>query len=127
MKAPKLFLALGAVLLLSLAMFTGCESSDGGGTHVASNTYYGVGFYDPWYHGHYDDHDHDYDVVVKPPSPGAPGVRPPPGEGGPRPSHPIARPPGGSSRPSVSPRPASRPSIPSTPRAAPRGGGGRRR
>jgi hypothetical protein len=130
MRTPKVSTRLAIILLPALAAFTGCESSDSGGsTHVTSNVYYGVGFYDPYYHGHYD-YDHDHDVVVTPPSPGSPpGTRPPPNQGL-HPSHPIARPPGESSRPpSASPRPAARPmpSIPSTPRAAPRGGGGRRR
>lgn len=97
-------LALGLLLFI----VTGCASSDGGGS-VSGSVYYGVGFYDPWYHGGYDN---DVDIIVTPPSdrPGA----------GARPEHPIAHP------PTSTPRPTPMPSIPSTPRAAPRGGGGRR-
>ena len=98
-----------AALMLSLAALTGCESMDDGSTHTSTSVYYGVGFYDPWYHGHYDD---DYDVIVTPP-PERPGSDP-------RPSHPIARPPA-----SAGPRPTPMRSIPSAPRPAPRGGGRR--
>jgi hypothetical protein len=91
---------------VSLAMwaFTGCESTDGGGS-VSGSVYYGAGFYDPWYYGDYD----DVDIIVTPPErPDAPA----------RPEHPIATPPS-------TPRPTPMPSIPSTPRVAPRGGGRR--
>ena len=115
-------------LLMTVSVFTGCESTDPGSSSKTT-VYYGAGFYDPWYHGEYD---YDYDVVVTPPP-----VNLPPGGGDftPRPEHPIAYPPGDSQRParpstqptprppSVSTRPA--PSIPSTPRVAPRGGGRR--
>lgn len=102
-----------AVLVLALVAFTGCESTDGGSTHTS--VYYGVGYGDPWYHG---DYDYNYDIDVTPP--------PRPGDGGLRPSHPIARPPSAG----VSPRPTPMPSIPSMPRPSPRmggGGGGKRR
>lgn len=111
-----------STLLFAFGMFTGCESTDSGSTQVTSNVYYGVGFYDPWYHGDYHD---DHNVIVTPPrgsSPGqgshpiAPPPGPPPAEGL-RPSHPIASPPDVAARPM--------PSIPSTPRVAPRGGGRR--
>ena len=102
--------ALTALLLVSISLFTGCESTDGGSS--STTVYYGTAFYDPWYHGHYD---YDYDVIVTPPD--RPGSDP-------RPSHPIARPP--ASGGGVSPRPTPMPSIPSTPRVSPRGGGGRR-
>jgi len=91
------------MVVLALGMFTGCESTEGGS--VSGGVYYGVGFYDPWYYGGYDDIDIDIDV------PDRPG----------RPEHPIARPPAAST-----PVPRPLPSIPSTPRAMPRGGGGRR-
>src|SRR5277367_1063931 len=113
MNPSKIPCSLAAALLCALGMITGCESSDGGSTHVTSNNYYGVGFYDPWYYGDYDD---DRDVIIVPPRPVS---RP---DNGLRPEHPIASPPE-VSRPS--PRPT--PSIPSTPRPAFRGGGGGRR
>ena len=125
MKTPKPFARLAVSLLLALAIFTGCESTDSGSTAATSNVYYGVGFYDPWYYG---DYHYDGDIIVTPPSPGSPPVdRPPLSD--PRPSQPIARPPSASPRPTAaSSQPAARPmpSIPSTPRVAPRGGGGRR-
>ena len=126
-------------LLFAGGLFLGCESTDSGSTSTSTTVYYGAAFYDPWYHG---DYDNDYNVVVTPPSGDRPpGNRPPAGGGGgggfaPRPEQPIAKPPGESYRPprpsnqpsarppSASTRPA--PSIPSTPRAAPRGGGRRR-
>ncbi len=125
MKTSRFFLKAIAAVVLMAAMFTGCESTDSGGvTHSSSTVYYGVGFYDPWYHG---DYDHDHNVIVTPPPPGSPpGTVPPPNQGA-RPSHPIARPPVASPRPPVAaPRPVARPmpSIPSKPRATHRGGGG---
>ena len=95
-----------AVVCLALGLFTGCESTDGGGS-VSGSVYYGVGLYDPWYYGGYYD---DPDIIVTPPDRPDRPVRP---------EQPIARPPTVSS-----PRPT--PSIPSTPRMAPRGAGGRR-
>ena len=120
MKGLRFFAKVGATLALVLVAFTGCESTDGGGSSHTS-MYYGVGFYDGWYHGHYDD---DVDVIVTPPrNPGSgwgPGDRPSrPSD--PRPSHPIARPPS-----NIGNRPSSMPSIPSAPRVSARGGGGRR-
>jgi hypothetical protein len=106
MKTPRLFLKSAATLLLALGAFTGCETTDNASTQTT--VYYGVGFSDPWYHGHYDE---DYDVIVTPPD--RPGSDP-------RPSHPIAGP------PSAGARPTPMPSIPSAPRPMPRGGGGRR-
>ena len=120
MRTRSLPLGRFAGLTLALAIFTGCESTDGGGG-ASGSVYYGVGFYDPWYYGGYHD---DPDIVVTPPGPGHP-IHPP--DGGrptppPRPEQPIARPP--PSRPTPAPRPM--PSIPSAPRPMPRGGGGRR-
>jgi hypothetical protein len=111
MNTSKISFTLGAVLLFATGAFTGCETTDGGGTHV-SNSYYGVAYNDAWYHGDYHD---DGDIIVTPPP-----VNPP--DQGLRPSHPIARPPQ-ASRPSQ----PSRPSIPSRPRPSSRGGGGGRR
>jgi hypothetical protein len=82
--------------LLVLAACVGCGSTDGGGSSVSGSVYYGVGVYDPWYHGGYW-YD-DPDIIVTPP--------PRPSEPPPRPTHPIA--------PAPAPRPM--PSIPSTPR-----------
>ena len=102
-----------AAVFFALALFTGCESTDGGGS-VHTSVYYGVGFYDPWYYGDYDE---DIDVDInRPDRPGGPN-RP---DWGARPEHPIARPPAASQRPAARPMP----SIPSTPRPAMRGGGG---
>lgn len=92
-----------AVLVLTLGLFTGCESTDGGG-NASGSVYYGVGFYDPWYYGDYHDHD---DIIVTPP----PGERPPGGTGA-HPEHPIARPPPAA----PAPRPTPMPSIPSASR-----------
>jgi hypothetical protein len=91
-----------AALAFALAAFTGCESTDGGGGNVSGSVYYGVGFYDPWYH---DDYWYDdADIIVTPP-PNRP-------EAPPRPTHPIA--------PTPAPRPMPAPSIPSMPRPSPR-------
>ena len=112
MKAFASRLRFVAALGLVFSAFTGCESTDGGSTNVSGSVYYGMGFYDPWYYGSYDN---DLDIIVTPPDrPTSPpgGITPPP-----RPTHPIA--------PTPSPRPAPMPSIPSTPRAMPRGGGRR--
>jgi hypothetical protein len=98
----KSWLAGFAPFLLLLGLFTSCESTDGGGGgSVSGGAYYGVGFYDPWYHGAYWD---DPDIIITPPPerPGSP----------PRPEHPIA------STPPSRPRPTPMPSIPSTPRPA---------
>jgi hypothetical protein len=107
-RAP--FGGLTVVLLVSIGVFTGCESTDGGGT-VSGSAYYGVGFYDSWYYGGYYD---DADIVVTPPD------RPDRPDRPARPEQPIARP------PASTPRPTPMPSIPSAPRPMPRGGGGRR-
>ena len=81
-----------ALVVLAVGLFSGCESNGGGS--VSGSVYYGTGFYDPWYYGHYYD---DPDIIVVPPDrPDAPV----------RPSHPIA------------PTPRPMPSIPSTPRAS---------
>ena len=101
-------LKLIAASTLLLVVSTGCETTDGG--NVSGSVYYGVGFYDPWYYGGYDD---DVDIIVTPPDrPNRPDNRP-------RPEHPIVIPPSSSSRPM--------PSIPSTPRVSGGGGGGGRR
>lgn len=96
-----------AALLLGLALFTGCESTNGGGGGVSGGAYYGVGIYDPWYHG--GDYDSPDYIVTPPP------VERPPSNIGAQPEHPIARPP-----PSAAPRPTPMPSIPSAPRPMPR-------
>jgi hypothetical protein len=100
------------LLGLALVVLPGCQSTDGGSTHVSGSVYYGVGFYDPWYYGDYDG---DIDIIVPPPD-----ERPDrPGEPA-RPTHPIAPTP--SPRPSQptasqpAPRPTPMPSIPRTPR-----------
>lgn len=101
----------GSLKLIVVSAFllvasTGCETTDGG--NVSGGVYYGVGFYDPWYYGGYDD---DVDIIVTPPDrPDRPGS-------GPRPEHPIVLP---------TPTPRTMPSIPSTPRVSGGGGGGRR-
>jgi hypothetical protein len=108
MRAPFKILKFIAASALLLVAFTGCESTDGGGGSVSGSVYYGVGFYDPWYYGGYDD---DADIIVTPPDrPDRPA----------HPENPIARPP-----PVSSPRPTPMPSIPSAPRVSPRGGGRR--
>jgi hypothetical protein len=111
MNTSKISFTLTAGLLFMTGVFTGCETTDGGNTRVSSSTYYGSGYYDPWYHGNYHD---DPDVIVSPPPAGNPPDQ------GLRPTHPIAMPPQVSRPPSRPP-----PSIPSRPRPAPRGGGRR--
>jgi hypothetical protein len=99
MSTMKYLLGLAAVLFVP-GLFTGCESTDGGG-NVSASMYYGTGFYDPWYYGGYYDNG---DIIVTPP-PARP-VQPV------HPEQPIYRP--------TPPSPAPMPSIPSTPRPAPR-------
>ena len=77
---------LTAALLIPL--MPGCETTGGGGS---VNSYYGTGFYDPWYYGAYYDRS---DIIAAPPPP--------------RPTHPIA--PAG-----PGPRPTPLPSIPARP------------
>ena len=104
-----------AAVFFALGLFTGCESTDGGGSSSSVGVYYGVGFYDPWYYG---DYDQDIDVDInRPDRPGQPD-RPV------RPEQPIARPPEASTRPSAASQRSAMPSIPSTTRPAMRGGGG---
>ena len=106
-------MSVGFAAVLAVFAGSGCSSDGGGGSaHVSTGFYYGVGFYDPWYYGDYDD---DIDVIVTPPE------RPekPPGGSTPRPEHPIVK-------PTPTPRPTPMPSIPSTPRVSGRMGGGRR-
>ncbi len=91
------------LLIAALGFSPGCASTDGGDTQVSGSMYYGVGLYDPWYHGEVY---YPPDVIVTPP-PDRPAEPPPHVE------HPIATPP---SNASPSPRPM--PSIPSTPRPA---------
>ncbi len=110
MSASKISFTFAATLLFAPAIFTGCESTDGGSTHVTSNTYYGAGYQDPWYHGDYDDDDV---IIVPPPT----GERP---DNDLRPTHPIASPP-----PVARPSPRPMPSIPSAPRPASRPAGRR--
>jgi len=112
-------LKLAAAFLLALGAFTGCESTDIGGS-TSVGVYYGVGLYDPWYYGGYHD---DPDLIATPPPakperPVSPS-RPERPVDPPRPEQPIAKP------PPAAPRPTPMPSIPSTPRVAPRGGGRR--
>src|SRR5881394_4430078 len=97
MRTGKLSFLLAVTLLLAAGTFTGCESTDSGGSQVSGNVYYGVGFYDPWYYG---DYDHDHDVIVLPPSSGVPPGGVPPSVPGAHPEHPIARPPDQGARPS---------------------------
>jgi len=85
-------------LLLGLS-FSGCESTDSGGS-VSGSVYYGAGFSDPWYYG--DTYD-DVDIIVTPPD--RPGDAAPP-----RPTHPIAPVP-----PAPRPMPMPMPSIPRAP------------
>jgi hypothetical protein len=94
-----------AAVCFTLALVTGCESTDGGSSSANVGGYYGVGFYDPWYYGGY--HDHDVDIDINPPDRPDRPVRP---------EQPIAQPRTSSQR--------STPSIPSTPAPAYRGGGG---
>jgi hypothetical protein len=98
-------LVIAAVGILASALFTGCESEDGGGASVSGGVYYGVGFYDPWYYGGYYD---DPDIIVTPPD------RPDRPDTTPRPEHPIVKP------PVSTPSPRPMPSIPSMPRASAR-------
>src|SRR5208282_1499653 len=118
MNNSKFSFTVAAALLFTLWIFTGCESTDGGNADVTRNNYYGVGFYDPWYHGDYDD---DRDVIIVPPRPDNPPSPGAPPDQGLHPSQPIARPPDVSPPPpNDSQMPAARPmpSIPSTPRPA---------
>jgi hypothetical protein len=90
MSTLKRLFSFGA-MLLALGMFTGCESTDSGGSSsVSGGVYYGTGLYDPWYYGGYYDHG---DIIVTPPS------RPD------RPVHPE--------QPIYNPSPRPTPSIPS--------------
>lgn len=84
----------GTFLGLVLLALAGCESTDGESSNVSGSAYYGVGIYDPWYYGGYDD---PPDIIVTPP---------------PRPTHPIAP------APTPRPMPMPMPSIPSIPRAS---------
>jgi hypothetical protein len=96
MKSIRHVLLLAGLAGLGLLVFGGCSSTDSGGS--SASMYYGVGFYDPWYHGGYY---YDHDVIVNPPDrPAAP----------PRPANPIARPPSGGARPTPMPS-APRPSF----------------
>ncbi len=93
-------LTAAAALVFFLGVFTGCGTTEGGGSSVSGSVYYGAGFYDPWYDGGY----YPPDVIVTPP-PGRP------------PAHvelPIAKPP-----PALAPTPRPLPSIPSTPMPRP--------
>ncbi len=91
MKTVTTFLKPIVMTVFLLVATTGCESPNGGG-NVSGSAYYGVGFYDPWYHGGYY---YPPNVIVTPPP-----TRPV------RPEQPIYRP---------SPRPTPMPSIPRTP------------
>lgn len=102
MKLLESALTLVPVMLLAFGAFTGCESTDDGSASASGSAYYGVGFYDPWYYGGYDD---DADIIVTPPTDPDRPVAPP------RPAHPIARPP-----PAPAPAPRPMPSMPSMPR-----------
>jgi hypothetical protein len=110
-RAPGLSLICSfAAVLLMLGVFTGCESSGGGGD-VHGSIYYGVGFSNPWYYGGYYDQG---DIIVTPPSPPDRPDRP---ERPVHPEQPIARPSTSAARPM--------PSIPSTPRPMARPAGRR--
>jgi hypothetical protein len=98
-----------ALLVFASFTWTGCETTDGGGSNVSGAGYYGVGFYDPWYYG-----DYDQDVTV---------VRPP-GDRGAHVEQPIADPPRGGGDFGARPSPSM--SMPSMSRGG-GGGGGRRR
>ena len=111
------------LMLLALGLFTGCESTDGGGSGGSTAVYYGVGLNDPWYYGDYHD---DHNIIVTPPRPGdrpeapptAPPTRPERPSPPPRPEQPIARPEQPMARPTAEPRATAQPmpSIPSMPR-----------
>ena len=101
-----------SALVLALAVFTGCESTDDvSNAHVSTSMYFGVGYYDTWYDGpvYYPP-----DVVVPPPT------RPDnPPTTDLKPAHPIANPPPTvSPRPTPAPAPRPMPSIPSLPRVS---------
>jgi predicted small secreted protein len=104
MKSIKTSLKIVAVLALAVS-FTGCESTDGGGS-VSGGVYYGVGMYDPFYYGSY--YYDDPDIIVTPPDRPDRPVHP---------EQPIARP------PSSNVRPTPMPTIPSAPRPMPRARG----
>jgi hypothetical protein len=99
MKHLKTGFKLAAALVFALTLLTGCQSSDGGGPSASGGVYYGVGFYDPWYHGGYG---YYRPGMIRPPPPNRPVV----------PMNPSVRPP--------SPPPRPMPSIPSMPRPATR-------
>jgi hypothetical protein len=44
-----------AAVFFAIGLFTGCGSTGGGSSSSSVGVYYGVGFYDPWYYGGYDD------------------------------------------------------------------------
>ena len=92
--ARKITSKLLPLILILLAVFVGCETTDEGGSSVSGNAAYEAGLSDPWYYGAYYD---GPDIIVTPPRP-----QPPP-----EPTHPIVIPPG--------PRPTPMPSIPRAP------------
>lgn len=96
MKPMGNFMTFATAVWLALGVFTGCKSTDSGGSVSASGSY-DAGFNDPWYYGDYTDHG---DIIVTPP-PTRPEVPP-------HPEHPI-----------YNPSPPM-PSIPSMPRPTPR-------
>jgi hypothetical protein len=96
MKRFRLSLLLIAILPLMLIV-SGCEST-GGSVYVGGYYDYGYGYYSPWYR---------HDVIVRPPPPHRPPVRP---------EHPIARPP---ARPPVRPAPLPARPMPSRPMPRP--------
>lgn len=106
MKPIKTWFRFLTTLVFASVLWTGCETTDGGGSAPVSSGYYGVGFYDPWYYGDYDE-----DVTV---------VRPPGDRG--HVENPIAEPSRGSR--DVGARATPSMSMPSMPRGG--GGGGRR-
>ena len=116
MRTSKSMLRHLPVMLLAVGVFSGCESTDSGGSTASGGVYYGVGLYDPWYYGGYDN---DPDIIVRPPGRGSERPIAPPATERPlppaRPEQPIARPP-----PAAASRPTPQPSIPSTPRPMPR-------
>ncbi len=73
MRTCKIFLGT-ASLIFSGVLLTACASSGTGGS-VHSSSYYGPGWNDPMYNNHW--HNSPDIIVVPPPRPERPNVRPP--------------------------------------------------
>ena len=97
MKTIGNFMKFATAGLFALGWFTGCKSTDAGGSASVSG-YYSEGFNDPWYYGDYTDHG---DIIVTPPPT--------------RPESPVRV-----EQPIYHPSPPPMPSIPSGPRPTPR-------